>query len=61
MADGNGKRVYFQFGSPTDFPGWDFDLAMIFNCLPTLPNPEGVARRTIIWAQGASRYVPAHR
>jgi SAM-dependent methyltransferase len=42
---GVSQRVYFQFGSPTDFSGWDFDLVAIFDCLHTLPNPEAVARR----------------
>jgi SAM-dependent methyltransferase len=44
-AAGVTERVYFQLGSPVDFPGWDFDLITFVNCMHHMRHPDGAARR----------------
>src|SRR5262249_7595651 len=44
-AAGVTERVYFQLGSPVDFPGWDFDLITFVNCMHHMSHPDGAARR----------------
>ncbi|MEX5716916.1 class I SAM-dependent methyltransferase [Geodermatophilus maliterrae] len=42
---GVGNRVVFETAAAQDFPGADYDLVMMFDCLHDMGDPLGAARR----------------